>query len=386
MVSNEEPKRGLKQLIEKMDKEKKDKRTQQAKITQKTKPNYNSNSYQPTTLSFKGLTNFGNSCYSNVIIQCLASIKEFYTLLSSIYSQVENNSDLTSEFPFLSSIVEIVNLYQMKNPALSSDILKQLVSRFDSSGEQNDAHEFLVHLIDKLNEEIIIIESKFTITNEILSNPVKDKEEGEWEEVKKGNKRMKQTNSIQSFQISSLAKVFQGILKHDIQSKGQSLSQCQIEPFFTLPLDIGSISLQGAFDSTFSKKKIEKSTNQDSDKYMQTYLEQIPQILIIQLKAFYFEKKTMQVIKVTDPIAYDVIMSLKKDYFSPSLRNEYNNIKYELISVITHKGTKASEGHYICFCKEEKGSWYYLDDKKVIKVSESALKSTRPYLLFFRRL
>jgi hypothetical protein len=45
---------------------------------------------------------------------------------------------------------------------------------------------------------------------------------------------------------------------------------------------------------------------------------------------------------------------------------------------------KASEGHYICFCKDENGIWWSLDDKKVIKVEFETLTYFRPYILFYR--
>ena len=52
--------------------------------------------------------------------------------------------------------------------------------------------------------------------------------------------------------------------------------------------------------------------------------------------------------------------------------------------MIIHKGTKASEGHYICFCKDEKGVWWNLDDKNVYKIDVTVLKNYRPYILFYR--
>ena len=103
---------------------------------------------------------------------------------------------------------------------------------------------------------MIQIESKykdlFNNKNEILNN---NNEEGEWEEVKKGGKRMKQVNSISNFETSELGKVFQGIIKQDISEKGKSVSNCQIEPFFILGLNVESKTLNGMLDIFFFKKK-----------------------------------------------------------------------------------------------------------------------------------
>ena len=56
------------------------------------------------------------------------------------------------------------------------------------------------------------------------------------------------------------------------------------------------------------------------------------------------------------------------------------------ILVIIHKGSKATEGHYICFCKDEKGAWWNLDDSNIYKVDKSNILKLRPYILFYRRI
>ena len=262
------------------------------------------------------------------------------------------------------------------------NFLKEIVYRFDQTGNQNDAHEFLVFLLDNLNLEMIKIESKykdlFNNKNNLLSNNNND--EGEWEEVKKGGKRMKQINSIEHFEISELGKIFQGIIKQDISEKGKSISNCQIEPFFILGLNVESKTLNGMLDIFFSRKKIE-----DSEKYTQTFIEKLPNILIIRVKGFYYDKKIFQIIKIRDPLIFDEVLDIKKSYFSPFLQNE--NFKYELIGLIVHKGNQANEGHYICYCKDnETKNWYYLDDSKVISVGNETIHNLRPYVMFFRKI
>ena len=229
---------------------------------------------------------------------------------------------------------------------------------------------------------MIKIESKykglFNNKNNLLSNNNND--EGEWEEVKKGGKRMKQINSIEHFEISELGKIFQGIIKQDISEKGKSISNCQIEPFFILGLNVESKTLNGMLDIFFSRKKIE-----DSEKYTQTFIEKLPNILIIRVKGFYYDKKIFKIIKIRDSLIFDEVLDIKKSYFSPFLQNE--NYKYELIGLIIHKGNQANEGHYICYCKDnETKNWYYLDDSKVISVGNETIHNLRPYVMFFRKI
>ena len=395
---------GLKGLLEEIDAEKKKKKNKSKKNKEKndnikTKPDFSKNSNNIDISSdFKGLKNFGNSCYSNVIIQILTSIPEFVDVLYKRYSFIENEDDLLIDYPILSRVIEIIANYKSKNTSLASNYLNEIVNKFDSSGSQNDAHEFLVFILDRLNNELLNIENKYKIINnsndlnnndninkkDIINEDKKEilnEEEGEWEEVKKNGKTMKQTNSIKNFKTSILGEVFQGILKQDIIQKGNSTSNCQIEPFFTLHIDNEESSIENMFEKFFKKKFIVDS----GDKYIQSFLEKCPKIFIINAKGFFYDKKNQMIVKIKKELLFGEKMVINKEYVSPYLRNK--NIEYELIGIVVHKGNLATEGHYICYCKNNKDkTWFYLDDNKVIKVSVDLLHKLRPYILFYRKL
>ena len=395
---------GLKGLLEEIDAEKKKKKNKSKKNKEKndnikTKPDFSKNSNNIDISSdFKGLKNFGNSCYSNVIIQILTSIPEFVDVLYNRYSFIENEDDLFINYPILSRVIEIIANYKSKNTSLASNYLNEIVNKFDSSGSQNDAHEFLVFILDRLNNELLNIENKYKIINnsndlnnndninkkDIINEDKKEilnEEEGEWEEVKKNGKTMKQTNSIKNFKTSILGEVFQGILKQDIIQKGNSTSNCQIEPFFTLHIDNEESSIENMFEKFFKKKFIVDS----GDKYIQSFLEKCPKIFIINAKGFFYDKKNQMIVKIKKELLFGEKMVINKEYVSPYLRNK--NIEYELIGIVVHKGNLATEGHYICYCKNNKDkTWFYLDDNKVIKVSVDLLHKLRPYILFYRKL
>ena len=393
--NNPKKKGGLKGLFEEIAAEKKKKKNKQQKQNDsnnnKTKPKFSNISNASS--DFKGLKNFGNSCYSNVIIQILTSIPDFINVLYKRYNLIENEDDLFVDYPILSRVIEIMSNYKSKNTSLASNYLQDIVYKFDITGSQNDAHEFLVFLLDRLNIELLNIENKYKIINNSNENnintekeepkeePKDDEKEDEWEEVKKGGKTMKQTNSIKNFKSSILGDVFQGILKQDIIQKGNSKSNCQIEPFFTLHLDNEEPSIENMFEKFFKKKQIEDS----GDKYIQSFLEKCPNILIVNAKGFFYDKKNKTIVKIKKELIFGEKLILKKEYVSPHLRNK--NIEYELIGIVVHKGNLATEGHYICYCKDNKDkTWFYLDDNKVIKVSEDLLHKLRPYILFYKKL
>lgn len=245
-------------------------------------------------------------------------------------------------------------------------------------GEQNDAHEFLNFIFNSLNSELLHIQNKLNMhTEKDNENDTKD----DWEEVTAKNKTMKTVNNIKQFETSLIiGETFQGIIKQNILQKGTSLSTCQLEPFFILSFAIGGHSIDDIFHKHFSKQRIEDSSNQS----IQTFLEKSPSIFIIHIKGFYYDKKTFQPVKINTPLAFTNTLTVHKAYFSPSLRNK--DVLYDLIGIIVHKGTKTTEGHYVCYCKDTKNqTWSYIDDKKVIASNEDAIHSARPYVLFYRK-
>jgi len=64
--------------------------------------------------AFKGLTNYGNICYSNVVMQCLISLKEFVNMLNVVFSKIEAEDDIDKTFPILYNLVKIMSFYNSK--------------------------------------------------------------------------------------------------------------------------------------------------------------------------------------------------------------------------------------------------------------------------------
>jgi ubiquitin C-terminal hydrolase len=60
---------------------------------------------------FKGLSNYGNNCYSNVVMQCLISLKEFVSMLNQAFKYVEEDNDAEKQFPIFYNLVKIMNYY-----------------------------------------------------------------------------------------------------------------------------------------------------------------------------------------------------------------------------------------------------------------------------------
>lgn len=358
--------------------------------TKSTKPkeligfDFNKNSNK----SFNGLANSGNLCFSNVIVQCLVACKEFYTILNQLYDdlyKLNSEGSIETEFYVIYNLYKCLEYYKVKNTTLASQHSKTLAYNFDPTGKQNDAHEFLVFILDRCHEESISLKKKLPTNEDLsfnkmtLSEKKKTEDEG-WEEVKKGGKRMKLTNNENLFVDSCFSKIFKGLLKHEINNKGKSVSNCNIEPFYALSLDFES-SLSSSLEKYFSKKRVQDC----NDMSLRTYLEKIPFVLIVQIKLFYYNHKSKSVEKNRRPVHYTPNLTIKEDWLSPS-KSECKNSEYKLFSVIVHKGNYASEGHYVCYCLDEKNKWWNLNDKNVYGIEESQLLEMQPYLLLYRKI
>ncbi|KAK6528952.1 Ubiquitin carboxyl-terminal hydrolase 3 [Orbilia ellipsospora] len=61
-----------------------------------------------------------------------------------------------------------------------------------------------------------------------------------------------------------------------------------------------------------------------------------------------------------------------------------NAVLYDLYGIVVHKGDKSTTGHYISYAKE-KGSWLRFDDLKVHPVSEEEVARQEAYLLMYEQ-
>jgi ubiquitin C-terminal hydrolase len=72
------------------------------------------------------------------------------------------------------------------------------------------------------------------------------------------------------------------------------------------------------------------------------------------------KKFTLSGKKIEDRIKYSHELDVRK--YSEGHCGE---TKYNLLSVIVHKGTKSTKGHYYCYTKRNKKDWIYCNDEEI---------------------
>lgn len=330
-------------------------------------------------------------------------------------------------------------------------------------GHQEDAEEFLTHLLDQLHEELIsaidgltdneiqnMLQSindeqlkVFFIRNlsrygkaEFIKNAsprlkeliekygvINDDstEENGWHEVSGSSKRGKKTKTAAKRTVeivpSPISKLFGGQFRSvlDIPNNKESQS-ITLDPFQTIQLDIsdaGVNDLETAFKkfSEYELLPFKSSSGNDVEAKKQTFIDKLPQVLLIQFKRFSFINNVNKdnamtnynayngrIEKIRKKIKYDHELIIPEESMSSiTLKNNTSGIddrRYKLTGVIYHHGVSSDGGHYTAdVYHSEHNKWYRIDDVNiteledddVLKGGEEASDSRTAYILMYQK-
>jgi len=237
----------------------------------------------------KGLPNFGNSCYINAALQCIASIDEIK--LPTQNEQLDN---------FLN------NYHKSKDAALTKEQMGFITKPyFYYIGQQDDSADILGRIIDKLsNKEFSKVNTKKTYKCE---NDVNDKA---------GRPSIENIFSVAMY---TNKKNIQAIID---------------ESYKPVVLPEGSNMLELCAND---QSKRGKATTETSIAYFEG------NYAIIQLKRFYTEFINGAYIhrKINDPITVEKTITLKTNKADQTVET-----KFVFHSMINHSGDRLNSGHY----------------------------------------
>ena len=291
-----------------------------------------------------GLSNLGNSCFMNCVLQCLAYAPGLAYFAEHIPNIIyEKNLGSSCFLHHFGELCKALRNLTCVTPYVFYKNIDAINSLMES-GVQQDAHEFLLSLLNKFDAEC--------------------------------KKAFGRAHGIYDTPIHAL---FGGILDETrtCQNCGyQSESQYR---FLDINITIESNTIESCLKQFFMSEKLDSSYKCSNCKKAGTCSHHImfadtPQILIITMMRFRSNGS-----KIEDPVDF----GFEIDLSSFVSKNVYTH--FELFAVINHEGYELSHGHFTCFIRCENGFWYSINDSKVSKVSPKTVLMSRPYVLFYKR-
>lgn len=329
-----------------------------------------------------GLQNIGATCYINTLIQCLLSCTYFnnFILSNNYCDRLDNNNELNL-------ITELQSIFKSMwidgNSLNPLRFLKTLKLKFDfiEINNQNDIHEILLLILNKLNEEIKIknidkyINNLDNINNNNNLTNLEKVCSFKWLDMHK----LEYSELNELLYHHKISQIICGNCKHihhthesscviDIEipdsNKKYLLDKC-IENHMKMETLNSSIDMKWTCDQCNKSVLSEKST-----KYWK-----LPPTLIISLKRFIYDKNTNRMIKNNTNIGIPYNLNLNNYVISKTPS------KYKLKSIANHSGNIYG-GHYISLVKNKK-DWTVIDDLTINNAKEKEINFNYAYTLFY---
>lgn len=339
-----------------------------------------------------GLQNLGNTCFMNSVIQCLAYAPSLVSYFCSdlYYSHINFNSqdgtngELAVEF---GALVEKLNAYRHRYIEPKS-FRESIVKHIGFAGnEQQDSHEFMMMLFDKLHHDLNIHgKGKFKQNGIVPQQCNNDDSNINIPRATLGYQFWKKHLEMNKSVISDL---FEGIFMSTLTCtfcKGQSNT---FEVFNCLSLPIPSDTrchvdqclshfsnperIEAAWECPRCKQK------READKKI--VICKLPKVLIIHLKRFSLDGRWRQKLQTTVDFPLNDL-SVDCTYVLPQSAYGSTPSKYHLYAVVNHYG-HLDGGHYTAFCKLENQRWYTFDDSNVSEMKDTDVCGQAAYILFY---
>ncbi|KAG5438502.1 hypothetical protein PCANB_002606 [Pneumocystis canis] len=366
-----------------------------------TTQNYNPNQFCiRRTVGTTGLTNLGNTCYMNAIIQCLSNTIPFakyyrdgsYKRHINFENPLGYKGELTQTFARLISHLWD-NEYTYVSPLFFKNVIGRLKEQFRNN-DQQDSQEFLAFLLDGLHEEL-----------NVAAGRLKPKELTPEEKLKIENMPDKIASDIEwqrytYLNNSIVVSLFQGQLQSRLKCLTCGFQSTTYNPFtcLSLPIPFTQAKTSTLYECLefFVQKEYLKDKDQwycskckkprDATKTLS--ISKIPQILLIHLKRFRIYGHWKD--KINTKVDFLINNFDLTDFLLDSIRSFSNSSNHEqnlyhLYAVTNHYGN-LDGGHYTAMIRNDlTNSWNLFDDSRVIFCNENDVVSSAAYILFYIR-
>jgi ubiquitin carboxyl-terminal hydrolase 8 len=301
----------------------------------------------------QGLSNIGNSCFMNSILQCLNAQNDFkYSILQSKLCKSKEDESKGSV------VIPLQNLFRTFENGALLDIRKGV--GFEDA-DQEDAHEFLLLLFDKIHTE--------TKRNAVFNTDMNSDAFKAW-------KKYCETD------FSSVVRFFYGQYKTKSTCSNCNANHSSYEAFGVQGIEVPSQSEQ--FQTLLNTlKEPQYMEDYKCEKCLkvctlqkETQVSKYPDILAVQLKRFQYTSRGV---------------FKKHTLIEVSRGVHFFNKKYKLVAVCNHHGS-ANSGHYTATVVYggsgsggDKENWYLCDDETVLLIPKGKVVIENAYILFYKK-
>eukprot|EP00977_Amphora_coffeiformis_P007267 scaffold1581_cov169-Amphora_coffeaeformis.AAC.3 len=310
-----------------------------------------------------GFNNLGNTCYLNATLQCLAHIPAFCQSLLTLPSMHNGKKDDLS--PGKRFTLMLKRLFARAHRGHTSTTApRRIVNNVPSlsktgspggykfrPGRQEDCHEFLVHLLDAMND------------GELREAGI-DQDASGWRD-RLPIPRLDETTFIR--------RTFGGYFRSQVQCTRCGYKSNTYDPFLDLSLQISKKSCNSVLDSLrdFTRKEKLDIENQWKCSGCNKHLKRFTYSETFQLRK-----------KISKPFEFPALLKLPL--------SDGRSCQYSLTGVVMHLGGSAHLGHYTACVKKPgkngKPAWFLMDDSYAEPISEKAvLRQSNAYMLFYCR-
>lgn len=355
----------------------------------------------PPNEHYFGLVNFGNTCYSNSVLQALYFCKPFREKVLEYRAKNKRPKET-----LLSCLADLFYNIATQKKKVGSIAPKKFIARLRKEKEefdnymQQDAHEFLNFLINHINE-IILAErnsnkngvsaagtsavksssttSTSTTTSNSSTNGTSSQSTGSINGIGIGILDVCTPTQANGGNIEPtwVHEIFQGTLTSETRCLNCETVSSKDEHFFDLQVDVDQNTSITHCLRCFSNTETLCSDNkfkcdnccsyQEAQKRMR--VKKLPMILALHLKRFKYMEQFNRHIKVS----HRVVFPLELRLFNTSDDAVNPDRLYDLMAVVIHCGSGPNRGHYISIVKSH-GLWLLFDDDMVDKIEASTIE------------
>jgi ubiquitin C-terminal hydrolase len=322
-----------------------------------------------------GLTNLGNTCFMNTIIQCLNNTLEFSKYFISD-SWKEDINEEKKDKHLVEQWVHLCKGLWYKNAVITPTSFHRIVQITaiskgypEFSGfSQNDSQEFLQFFLECMHNGL----SREVIMN--VNGEVKcELDKMELEATKQWIEYFKND-------YSPIVELFYGQLYSKITNDKNNDKSEIYEPFSNLALEIpdkkGNITIYDCLNNFCNPEEVPDFGDTDKKYHKSLSLWKTPKHLVVFFKRFdNMGRKKDEQIKFP-------INNLNLGKYV--LGYDQDDSIYDLYAISNHIGGLMG-GHYYAYVKNSDNNWYKYNDKYVSSLEESDLITPEAYCLFYKK-